>query len=352
MAHRRFVSFIRYFLLLLAIGSAAYAIIHFSDRAGTVYERPVAPVVIARPQRTDLAIGITSWGYVESDHTVAIVPLVGGVVTEYPIEVGVQIDEGDVIANIDPAPYRQQMLQAQAAKIVAETTFARIERLHRSKSVPDQIYEEALAQRDATLAQWEGAKLRLSQTEVTSPLRGTVLQTLSSTGNIASPDRPVALVADLTRLVVKVDIPASRYGIISANRANLNANVLHLDGHAVMAKVDTIAPHVDPMSNTFEITCEIDGSVDDLVPGMLVQVRIDHTLLEDVYTLGQADRRADGSFMLYDGNKSIAVAKDIEPIAENDESIAIDQSYSDTWFIVDGHQSILDGQTVVVVGER
>jgi len=57
------------------------------------------------------------------------------------------------------------------------------------------------------------------------PVAGTLLSIPSAAGNIASSSQPVAIMADLSQLVVKLHVPERYFDIISENAEHLSASI-------------------------------------------------------------------------------------------------------------------------------
>ncbi len=356
MAKRKGIILLRYIVLIAIVGAIIYGIIHYTMKSPPPRVAPKAPVTIAQPKVDDLNLSLTVQGYVEARNMVAVMPLVSGTIEEEYIEVGHKVKKGDRLVQLDNTPYRQQMLQAQAARIVAQTTFDRIQRLYANGAVSDQHYEEALAQRDASEAQWELATFNLDNTSIEAPISGTILKSFVGEGNLAHPQQPVALITDLSDLIVRLAVSERYYDRFQEVQGELQASISKQSTTGqtitVQAIVESVAPYIDPASRTFDIVCRVVQDGQDFIPGMLAKVEIIYKTLPSQLLLQQADRTTDGSFYIYDEETSVAEWTMIEPLAENDLFIALPQIYQKTWFIVDGHRTILDGQKVTVKSKR
>jgi HlyD family secretion protein len=120
----------------------------------------------------------------------------------------------------------------------ADRKFTRIEALHREASVSQQQFEDAQTGYQAARTQYENSRTSLdalraraeqvrlqlelagSQVEdatIRSPLSGTVTQTTVDPGEIARLGGPVATVADLARMWIKVYVPETGLGKIRLN---------------------------------------------------------------------------------------------------------------------------------------
>ena len=355
----RFLVLLRYFVLLVIVAGIAYGTLYvIGHRAKISYQDPPPPVVIARPTIGAINRQIILPGYIEANAIIPVVPLVSGTIMEFPAKVGASVQENELLAVIDDRPYQQQLLQAQASALVAQTTFDRVEKLHTAKATTDQTYEQAKAQRDATQAQLELAKLQLGYAQVLAPVAGTILSTTASVGDIAGNQVPIAILANLDHLVVRLAVPERYFDKLTNNPKTLKARVSRqsADGNTDIttteAVIESIAPYVRPQSKTFEVVCQLVGDIATLRPGMQVRVALVYETLEDTPLLRQTDRTRDQAVYAYDAGTSTARWMELAPLAEDESHFALPEGYEDTWFIVEGQHVVFDGQKVTVIGQR
>ncbi len=355
----RFLVFLRYLVLIVVVAGIAYGTLYIIGHRGKIsYQDPPPPVVIARPTIGTINRQVVLPAYIEANAIIPVVPLVSGTIMEFPAKTGAFVKEGELLAVIDDRPYQQQLLQAQAAALVAQTTFDRIEKLHAAKATTDQAYEQARAQRDANQAQLELAKLQLGYARVTAPVSGTILSTTASAGDIAGNQVPIAVIADLKHLVVRLAVPERYYDTLLANVADLKALVSRLspDGNTNLqtteAVIESIAPYVRPQSKTFEVVCQLVGDTTMLRPGMQVSVALVYETLAEIPILRQTDRTRDKAVYMYDAATSTARWTEMMPLVEDEANFALPTDYKDYWFIVEGQHVVFDGQPVTVVGQR
>ncbi|MDD3366506.1 MAG: biotin/lipoyl-binding protein, partial [Sphaerochaetaceae bacterium] len=116
MAKNKGLVFLRYVVLFAIVGGIMYGIFHYTARSTPVVQEPTPPVIIAQPTRKNLSLSITVQGYVEARNTVAVLPLVSGTIEETNLKVGHTVEQGELLAQIEDTPYRQQSLKAQAAQ--------------------------------------------------------------------------------------------------------------------------------------------------------------------------------------------------------------------------------------------
>ena len=342
---RRIIKYVVFILIIVAalIGLNMF----FSSRTVETYTPPLKNVVTAKAERRDIKESITVSSYVESQSMVPVVPFVSGTIEEYNIEAGDKVEEGDVIAVIDKEPYELQVAQAEAALSAYSSSYERLIRLQEAGAATQQDIDTVKAQLDAAQAQEELAQLQLSYTDVTAPVAGSIIMASSSKGSPAGSQSPVAVIADTSALVVNAEVSERYYSILTSSRDNLEITVCDKDGVVSSdASLVSIAPYINPSSKTFTVKVRIDDPSLFTI-GMYVKVNIAYASYDDVMTLPQSVRKADGSLYYVEAG----CARYIPPFesAGDDEHFIVPSGYENKEFIVEGQNSVLDGEKVNIV---
>ncbi len=325
-------------------------------RKKPVAEKPdsLPSVVLQKPENGTLHESVIISGYVEASAMIPVVPFVAGTITEYPARAGDFVEKDTLLAKIDDEPFRQQMLQAQAAYFAAQSTFDRISNLYKSGATTQQNYDSAKAQADASKAQYDLAKLQMNYTEVRAPVDGTILIADQATGSVASQSQPIAVLADLTNQVVRLKVPEKYFDLFTLERDKLTVEVTRpaekdmYDDAVTSATIENIAPYVSPESKNFVVVCHLDEPGDRFRPGMFVKVKVAYKTYENVPLISLKARKMDGSFYVFDENTSTVkyVEAQNQPIDEN--NFIVPEEYRNSYIVIDGQNFVFDGQKVRV----
>ena len=338
------LKFVLLFVFALAVVAAVFFI---SRRGGDKTSQTLDPVVkIEKPKLQNISRTMTLPAYVEAKSMIPVIPLVSGTILEFPVEVGQQVNEGDVIARIDSEPFDDQVIQAKAAYLAYENSFTRIANLYRSGNATAQNYDQAKAARDSAKAQYDMAVMQQGYATVRAKASGTVITVMSAQGSTAGQGQPLAVIADLNSLVVNLKVPEKYYSLIEDNKDTLTLTVSQNESSmSYSASPGPIDPYVNPETKTFNMECRLasDGSV-KLRPGMFVKVTVVYDEHRNAPVMPQSIRKTDGSVYLYQDGK--AVFWEVTPELENDDFFMVDESHAQCDFIVDGQNSVFDGQTV------
>ena len=159
---------------------------------------PPVPVATAAASTADFTVYLNALGNVTARNTVTVRPRVDGQLLHVQFQEGQLVKAGEMLAQIDPAPFDVQLTQAQGqyAKDQAQLANARID-LERYQTLlkQDSIASQQVDTQAALVRQYEGtleadkgavdnAKLQLSWTKITAPLAGRTGLRLIDPGNM------------------------------------------------------------------------------------------------------------------------------------------------------------------------
>ena len=382
---------LKYILVVVIALVIVLGVKFFAGREAVSYTVPVPAVTVALPVVGTMEESLTINGHVEARSMIPVIPLVSGTIVDYPAKAGEQVKKGQLLAQIDPESFRQQMLQAQAAYTGFESSFKRVEGLYKAGAATQQEYDSVKAQRDAARAQYDLAVLQLGYASVSSPVAGTVLAAPLSAGSVAASPQPVAVVADLSDLVVRLQVPEKYFTLFSQYRHQLKAQIilpqdevgLSVAGAVARAvagteaggvklaqgRLDTMAPYIDGSSKTFETVFQLEEGAQWFTPGMFVRVRIVFNSLENVLLLPITARKMDGTlyFLEAAGEENLKSKADSAADSASDlgaaiggwlgalnhrdsvsdnQWIVVPDAYKNTLFVVEGQERVLAGQEV------
>lgn len=345
----------RYLITFAVFAVCCVIVIVLMNLGGQEYETVLPVVRIEKPVRRTISESITLSGYVEAESMIPVVPFVNGTITEYYAKEGKVVKKGETLLTIDDSLYQQQKLQAEAAYYGYQTSFERVEKLYKSGAATQQEYDTLKAQRDAAKAQYDLAKLQLSYTKVTASVDGTVLQAPLSKGSIATTTQPAAVIADLSKLVVRLSVPEKYFTLFVQNKDALTASVTRPGSEGLSedmttaARVDVIAPYVDALSKSFTVVLYLEGDFSLFRPGMYIKATINYRTKENVPSFPFSVRKIDGSCYIYDETSSSVKWVNFTPDIKDTEYFSVPDEYANTYFVVDGQGSVFDGQVVKVL---
>ena len=216
-------------VVLAIVGAAGYVV--YQKTLGRPPE--VQTAIVGVKQAGQAGTVLTGSGYIITRHKYIVIgtKILGQIVAE-PIEEGQRVNVGDVLVRIDDRDYQAQLRQAYADRDLAAANIvlkkARAERLRelyregvQSKDSLDDAENQlsvAEAEYNKAVGAIDFAKFNVTQTVITSPINGVVLQKYRELGDTItafgqSPGgggaTDIAQLADLSDLRCEVDINES-----------------------------------------------------------------------------------------------------------------------------------------------
>src|SRR5205814_5835339 len=213
------------FIALLIVGGIGYITWNTFKGSAQKNARPdlPVPVLAATPQRKDVPVYLDGVGTVRALNTVTVRAQVDGKLIAVKFIEGQDVQEGDVLAEIDPAIYRAQLDQALAKKAQDEATLAnaridlaRYQQLAQSNAGPKQqadtqkaLVDQLSAQVRADQAAIDNAQTTLGYTKIVAPLTGRTGLRLVDQGNIVhgSDATGLVVITQLRPIAVQFSLP-------------------------------------------------------------------------------------------------------------------------------------------------
>ncbi|MCF0242689.1 MAG: efflux RND transporter periplasmic adaptor subunit, partial [Treponema sp.] len=285
-------------------------------------------------------------------------PFVSGTIKEYPARAGDFVEKDTLLAKIDDAPYRQQFLQAEAAYTGYKSTFQRIENLYKSGATTQQNYDSSKAQYDAAKAQYDLAKLQMDYTEVKAPVSGTILIADSAVGSIGTQTQPLAVIADMNDLVVRLKVPEKYFDLFLVRKEQIHMRVTRpgikgmYDDAVTTATIENIAPYISAESKNFQVVCHLDNPGDRFRPGMYIKVETIYNTYENVPVMPVSSRKLDGSCYVFNQETETVTYYELSDVISDNENFIVPEELKNSWFVTDGQNSVFDGQKVRVLNQE
>lgn len=289
-----------------------------------------------------------------------------GYLKRWLVDIGAQVKEGDLLAEIDTpelnqelAQSRAQLGQADAALALAKTTAARWAELVKSSSVSEQEAAEKQADLELKTANVDAARANVRRLEelqsfesVRAPFAGIITARNTDVGQLisAASGRELFRLAQTGTLRVYVRVPqASAHSIVPGQIAELS--VREIPGHTFPAKVVRTSGAMSADSRTLLTELEVDNSRGELLAGTFAEVRFDEAVNDSSLTLSANTLlfRAEGPQVgvVTSGGKvelrKVALGRDFGPTVEILSGVS-----SNDQVILNPADSLVSGVTVKV----
>ncbi len=256
--------------------------------------RPV-PVTVAQARKGDMAVHLTGLGTVTALNNVTVRSRVDGQLVRIAFSEGQVVREGDLLAEIDPRPFKVQLMQAEgqfakdsAAFQNAQADLRRLEGLVKQGIISRQQLDTQtsnVAQYEAALksdqAQVESAKLNLTYSRITAPIAGRVGLRLVDAGNMvrAADANGLATVAPIQPINVVFAIPADHIQKVLSQNAKggklpVEAWDRDLKTRLALGSLSAIDNQVDTTTGTVRIKALFANEDRTLFPNQFVNAQL------------------------------------------------------------------------------
>lgn len=278
-------------LLWLALGLAACSHKAASDEGGAGTSSAVPEVTLTRVTRGDISRMLLLSGSIAAppNQDVRVSSLVPGRIAQLKVAEGNRVRAGQLVAQIDDRPFRDQLQQAEAAAAQAR---ANLENAKLARARNESLFAQGIAARKeledartqesvaaATFRQAEAAlslvQLQLARTEVKSPLTGTVVKRFVSVGEQVdgTAAQPIIEIANLTEVELIANVPANDLAQLHPNRP-LSLASDAFPGKTFSGRVVAIPAAVDPATNAGQIRIRIANPAGVLRLGMFLSAQV------------------------------------------------------------------------------
>ncbi|WP_260928163.1 efflux RND transporter periplasmic adaptor subunit [Novosphingobium sp. 9] len=288
---------------LAAVSTAAIAILSLAacGQSSAPAPKPEAQVGVVTLKAQDTTENTSLPGRVSAVESSEVRPQVDGVITRRLFEEGTMVQAGQVLYQIEDAPYRAALASAQGQLANAQATIRstqlqadRYKSLLAIKGVSQQDYDNAVAAAQAARAQVQTAKaavmsaqVNLGFTRIRAPISGRIGRSLVTVGGLAQTGQTqaLALISKIGEVYVDVSQPASR--MLDLQAAARSGGLSRASGAA--ARVQLVLPNgaIYPIEGSLEFS---EATVDDSSGSVTIRARFpnpDGTLLPGMYVQAQ-----------------------------------------------------------------
>jgi membrane fusion protein (multidrug efflux system) len=327
---------------------------------------PEVAVVTVEPQPIELTTelpGRTS-AYLVSE----IRPQVNGIVQKRMFKEGSDVNAGDLLYQIDPAPFQVAYDSAKASLSKAQANLpsirSRAERYKEvlaDKAVTKQDYDDATAavlQAEAEVQYWktavEAAHINLNYTRVTAPISGRIGRSSVTDGALVTAYQPTALATIQQLDPIYVDVTQSSAELLRLRR-DLETGQLTADknnqkkvrillgdptSYSLEGSLEFRDVTVDPSTGSFTLRIVVPNPDHLLLPGMFVRAVVKEGIVEKAFLVPQQ-----GVSRTPKGEPVALIVDETGKVQQR--MLTLDRAVGDQWLVSSGLSA---GDRVIVEG--
>ena len=327
---------------------------------------PAVTVLKAQPESVPLVTELP--GRTAARLIAEIRPQVTGIIKERPFEEGSEVKAGQVLYQIEPAPYqaafdsaKANVERAEANLVVARLKAKRYAGLEKNDAVSKQANDEALAEAQKAEAEVAAARAALDKagidlnfTRVRSPIAGRIGRSAVTPGALVTANQAMALATVQQLDPINVDLTESSAERLRIERQLESAKLQRAEGSTVPVKLvledgslyglegklafSEVSVH--EATGTVTLRAVFPNPDRQLLPGMYVRARLSHGLNRQAVLLPHAalsrNPRGQAQVMVVDAEEKVE-ARNVEA----------ERSHGEKWVVTAGLKA---GDRVIVEG--
>ncbi|MGD0017371.1 MAG: efflux RND transporter periplasmic adaptor subunit [Verrucomicrobiia bacterium] len=281
-------------------------------------------------------------------------PQINGLIQKRLFTEGSDVKAGQVIYQIDPAPFQAELDRAKANLPALRLRADRYKEALADKAVSQQDFDDADAALKQAEAELETARINLNYTRVVSPISGRIGKSTVTDGAIVTAYQPVALATVQQLDPIYVDVPQSTTELLRLKHrledSRLNHSDANLDKVRLILDDGTQYPlegtlqfrdvSVDPTTGSVILRAIFPNPDGVLLPGMFVRAVVKEGVDDQAILVPQqaVSRNPKGSplTLVVDAEGKVGL-----------RMLTLDRAIGDQWLVSSG---LAPGDRVIVEG--
>jgi len=271
--------------------------------AGAAQSAPPPEVVVARIERADVPLNLEFMGQTAGSREVEVRARVGGILLRRAYEEGQRVRQGQLMFEIDPAPFdaaldqaRGQLGQAEARLNRAKRDMDRMRKLHEGNVVSQKDRDDAESEFDAASAEVvsaqakvKEARINLGYTRVEAPISGMTSKETRSEGSLLTTTADGSLLTTISKvdpIYVNFSMPGQEVlrlrklreeGKLSFNgHGDYVARIVLPDGsiYGHDGHINFTDTQVDPQTGVVRVRAEFPNPDGLVLPGQFARIKL------------------------------------------------------------------------------
>jgi membrane fusion protein (multidrug efflux system) len=283
-----------------------------------------------------------------------------------PVDVGVGVEEGGVIAVINHDTYLARLAECQAALDASKVALADAEReknrmvnLFEGGSATEQMKDKAVttadlaaAQLEQTQAALEMAKVNVDKATIEATISGVIAKKYVDEGNMVGPSTPLVQIVQINTLKVTGGVSERYLPQLVSGKTPVNIKTDAYPQDEFEGMVYNVGVSVDPITRTGEVEIRVPNSDGKLKPGMFARMTMIVSQKECVVVPDSAlIREADQAYVFVVNNNIARRCRVKIGIWQGQLHEVLDGVSPGDVVVTHGQTQLKDGQAVEIVQE-
>lgn len=202
---------------------------------------------------------------------------VGGEVTELPWRPGHEVQQGDLIAALDPTDYELAAAQARARAELAQAQYDRLAQLINQNVISQAQFDEANAELAVARANLNTATANVGYTRLRAPFNGVIANLHVELFENVGPQQPIVTLHVDDMIDVSIQVPERLFAQVRRD-TNYQPDIIFdsLPNQVYQGQIREWDRIADPATNTYRVVFTLPKPAEgNILPGMTATVVID-----------------------------------------------------------------------------
>ena len=332
-------------------------------------DAPPRPVWVVQPQAAAGDAVLAFPGEVRAREESPLSFRVGGKLVRRAVDAGARVEQGQVLAELDPADQALQAQAAQAQLAAAEAELARskgdldryaklVEQQLVSRSAYDAqraAYEAAAGQARAARAQWDVTRNQAGYTALRAPRTGVIASRQAEAGQVVAAGQTIFVMAADGGREVAIDLPEARIREFKVGDA-ARIELWSTPGRSLPGRIREIAPAADAQTRSFAARVAVDDAAQaDVELGQSARVYLERTgagagsLRVPLSALQRGDDEAAAAVWVVREGKALRVPVAAGEFGSASVPVSGDGLQAGDWVVAAGGHLLREGEPVAPV---
>ena len=282
---------------------------------------------------------------------------VGGRILERRVDVGERVEEGQLLALLDPRDFEQSLRSAQAQAKEARAFRNRVAKAHAAGAISDQELtnaESRLQSAEATL------RIRLKDLEdskLVAPHPGEISAVFAESFQVVQPKQLVVRLLDTTRIEMVIDLPENRIGLARYVK-KVEVRFDAFPELSIAAQISEIGEEASATTRTYPVTLIMDQPGDvQIRAGLTGRARARPELPEGresppiLLPASAFATDSEGSYVwILDAAKKQATRREVKVADETARGVPVEDGLrAGEWVAISGVRSLTEGKAVEIL---
>lgn len=249
---------------------------------------PMPPAVVssAVAKSENWAASLNGVGSVVASNGADVTTESGGIIAALHFESGARVKKGDLLVTLSAGTERADLARLQAQADLAQSEFARLERLYKLDAISKSELDRAQADLSAARAGADAQRAKLAQKQIRAPFSGQLGIRQVNVGQYLSAGTPIVSLQAINPVFVDFTLPEQNQAAVQ-NGQTVSVVVDSQPGRTFSGVISAIEPLVDSKTRNFKVRARFDNADEALRPGLFARASIGLASTANVVTIPQ-----------------------------------------------------------------